>query len=265
MLPIGSILAHFPEVSLSTADEKSYSIKMNLINRIGVTVFGTPHIWFRMRSRILLSLFKDISKKSKILDGGCGYGIVSMTLAERGFENLTLVDLDESRISKIKKYSTEYKKINSIKPEVQSLTSLPYKDGSFDVVVSSEVIEHIKDDKKAFSELSRVLKKGGKLIITTPEYSKSNSLDYKQYGHEKPGYTLEEFKEMAKENNLILVKDMHYIYSLGKMMVNFLNKFNSKPVIALLFYPLYLISLLDKLLKIGESNSIVVVFKKINP
>ena len=102
-MPIGSILARFSSVNLSTADEKSYNIKMNLINKIAVLIFGTPHIWFRMRARILLSMFKNVPKNKEILDAGCGYGIVSMTLANMGFKNLNLIDLDENRINRVNK------------------------------------------------------------------------------------------------------------------------------------------------------------------
>jgi SAM-dependent methyltransferase len=46
------------------------------------------------------------------------------------------------------------------------LTGVP--DNTYDVAVSFQVIEHIRDDKKFVSEIHRVLKKGGKLIVTTP-------------------------------------------------------------------------------------------------
>lgn len=45
---------------------------------------------------------------------------------------------------------------------------LPYEDGFFDLVVSFDVFEHIEQDKKAVSEVYRVLKKGGKLVYSVP-------------------------------------------------------------------------------------------------
>ena len=48
------------------------------------------------------------------------------------------------------------------------LTKLPLKDNSFDIILCNHVIEHIKQDQKALSELLRVLKKGGTLILGTP-------------------------------------------------------------------------------------------------
>src|SRR5690606_26128029 len=48
---------------------------------------------------------------------------------------------------------------------------LPFKDASFDCVISSEVIEHIPDeDGKLIDELTRILKPGGTLVLGTPDY-----------------------------------------------------------------------------------------------
>lgn len=48
------------------------------------------------------------------------------------------------------------------------LTSLEFDDCDFDLLLSNHVLEHIPDDKKAMAEIFRVLKKGGKAIITVP-------------------------------------------------------------------------------------------------
>lgn len=47
---------------------------------------------------------------------------------------------------------------------------LPFKDGTFDAVVCSEVLEHIPDSRKAVRELVRVLKPGGELVVSVPRY-----------------------------------------------------------------------------------------------
>lgn len=48
------------------------------------------------------------------------------------------------------------------------IQKIPFKDKSFDVITVIEVIEHVKDPNKALDELHRVLKKGGVIILTTP-------------------------------------------------------------------------------------------------
>jgi SAM-dependent methyltransferase len=51
------------------------------------------------------------------------------------------------------------------------LEGIPLEDGHADVIVCQEGIEHLSDHARAFNEFNRLLKKGGKLIITTPSYS----------------------------------------------------------------------------------------------
>jgi SAM-dependent methyltransferase len=51
------------------------------------------------------------------------------------------------------------------------VTSLPFPDASFDLVCALDVIEHVDDDDSALSELSRVVKAGGVVLISTPLYS----------------------------------------------------------------------------------------------
>jgi SAM-dependent methyltransferase len=48
------------------------------------------------------------------------------------------------------------------------VTDLPYSEGSFDVVVCSHVLEHVPDDRRAMSELRRVLRPGGYAILLVP-------------------------------------------------------------------------------------------------
>ena len=49
--------------------------------------------------------------------------------------------------------------------------SLPFKDNSFDCLISSQVIEHIPYAPELFSEMNRVLRPGGILVIGTPDYA----------------------------------------------------------------------------------------------
>jgi len=51
---------------------------------------------------------------------------------------------------------------------VCDITSVPEKDASFDVILCSEVLEHVPDPTKALDEFARLLKPGGKLILTVP-------------------------------------------------------------------------------------------------
>lgn len=48
--------------------------------------------------------------------------------------------------------------------------ALPYADGTFDVVIASEILEHVPADEAAIAELVRVLKVGGTLAVTVPRW-----------------------------------------------------------------------------------------------
>lgn len=52
--------------------------------------------------------------------------------------------------------------------QCQDVEQLTYADGAFDVVTSTEVLEHVPDDRRAFGELHRVLRPGGLLLFTVP-------------------------------------------------------------------------------------------------
>jgi SAM-dependent methyltransferase len=53
---------------------------------------------------------------------------------------------------------------------IANVTNLPFKDGCFDKIICSEVLEHITDDKLAVRELLRVIKKDGVIGISVPHY-----------------------------------------------------------------------------------------------
>ena len=52
-----------------------------------------------------------------------------------------------------------------------AIASLPFADGQFDLVCAFDVIEHIGDDRSGFREVGRVLKKGGRLVLSVPIFA----------------------------------------------------------------------------------------------
>lgn len=106
-----------------------------------------------------LLLSDDICNKT-VLDAGCGNGWFSRKALERG---AVVVSLDISyEMLRHGKSAYQGRFVNA------SALELPFADGQFDIVLSSEMIEHTPDPILAISELSRVLKPGGTLALTTP-------------------------------------------------------------------------------------------------
>jgi len=105
--------------------------------------------------------------KLKVLDLGCGDGYLSCKIAERGF-NVTSVDLSQNRLDKFK---AQAEKLN-IKQVLGDITKIEFPSESFDVIVCSEVIEHLPNFKAVLAEACRLLKKGRYFIVTVPNNEK---------------------------------------------------------------------------------------------
>ena len=107
---------------------------------------------------------KDIiPKDSLVLELGCGEGYGTNLLSQH-FRKIVGLDVDRNTIDHAsRKYCSE-----NCFFEVYDGLENPYGDNTFDAVVSFQVIEHLRDDKKYVSEIYRVLKKKSKFILTTP-------------------------------------------------------------------------------------------------
>lgn len=118
-----------------------------------------------VRSEIVLNYLSP-KKGDKILDIGCGNARDIVYIVEKGAE-VTGIDISEGMIVEAKK-DLEVLGYKNITLEVGDATNLDYADNQFDKVLCSEVIEHIPNADKALDEICRILKPGGKLVLSTP-------------------------------------------------------------------------------------------------
>lgn len=100
------------------------------------------------------------NKKGKILNVGAGTGGTIPHLEK--FGDLRNVDISSDAIKYLKK--------NGYKADKANGTKLPYKNGEFSVVCAFDILEHVENDVDALKEWARVLKPGGKIVLTVPAY-----------------------------------------------------------------------------------------------
>ena len=119
--------------------------------------------WFVSRRELVLSHLKRFVKVDRplILDIGCGTGATSQLLSEYG--NVVSLDFSELALKACEKRGIA----NLLKG---SATLIPLADQSVDVIVATDILEHLESDSAAIREFQRVLKQTGIAIITVPAY-----------------------------------------------------------------------------------------------
>ena len=104
-----------------------------------------------------------LTRGKRVLDAGCGAGYGSAELAQSA-ERVTGVDIAPEAVE----FARAHYERPNLTFEQASCTELPFDDGSFDLVVAFEVIEHLEDWKGFLREVRRVLAPAGQLIVSTP-------------------------------------------------------------------------------------------------
>lgn len=126
--------------------------------------------WFRrtknkvLRRRWALRLVDGLAA-GRLLDAPCGTGELSRELTQRGH-----------RVWALDRNPTALAERDGIHFDVGDLNRpLPYADGFFDAIVSLEGIEHLESPAVCLGEFARVLRAGGRLVLTTPNVNNVQS------------------------------------------------------------------------------------------
>jgi len=112
---------------------------------------------------------------TSVLDLGCGMGRHAHEALRRGAA-VTAADLDKKALKHVEAVGTamleagEVRDGGSLVVTTANALKLRFGDASFDVVIVSEVFEHIPEDQAAMAEVFRVLRPGGIAAITVPRY-----------------------------------------------------------------------------------------------
>ncbi|MCI0400647.1 MAG: class I SAM-dependent methyltransferase [Gammaproteobacteria bacterium] len=113
---------------------------------------------------------RDVDGK-RCLEIGCGRGGFACWLASQQERPSEIVasDFAVTALEKGRTFAADHG-ISGIVWEQGDIQAIDHPAASFDTVISCETIEHVPDPRKALCELARVLKPGGRLFLTTPNY-----------------------------------------------------------------------------------------------
>ncbi|MBI3506479.1 MAG: class I SAM-dependent methyltransferase [Proteobacteria bacterium] len=128
-------------------------------------VVEKSHWWFVGRRRLLEAELDNAGASAgwRVLDLGSGTGANLRLLQARGISRLVGVDasLTAARYCKAKEFAPVL---------IGNAEKLPFADGSFDLILAMDVLEHVEDDARGASEIFRLLRPGGVAIVTVPAF-----------------------------------------------------------------------------------------------
>jgi ubiquinone/menaquinone biosynthesis C-methylase UbiE len=152
-----------------SADEYRNKIKDVYGGRKGalLATASKMSLHIRLGRRLIGSRRFDIRGMKSILDVGSGAGQIAGHLLEFSDRDtqITCTDLSAQMLRRARQ------RLKSERPAfvVADVTALPFADGSFDGITCGYVLEHVPDPERGLSELSRVLAKGGRMLLLTTE------------------------------------------------------------------------------------------------
>ena len=165
------------------------------------------HWWFKSRRKYLLDLLKDVPKDCKVLDIGCSSGIFLKDLENLGFkpENLFGIDISEVAIKNCKSNGI----LNCFVMDAQNITLTE----NFDIIIASDCLEHLQDDKKALKNWKSLLKIGGQMYVFVPAFMSLWSY-HDQINMHHRRYTKAELKSKIEVENLVIQKASYWNFFL---------------------------------------------------
>jgi SAM-dependent methyltransferase len=166
------------------------------------------HWWFVGRRLLFSDLIKglDLPLDAETLDVGTSTGTNLRLLRDLGFARITGVDQSPDAI----RFCAE-KGLGAV--QLGDIAALQLPDRRFDLVLATDVIEHVHDDLAALQELRRVLKPGGYLLLTVPAFHLLWGLQ-DDVSHHKRRYRLHNLLKMLAVADLFPRRYFYFNYLL---------------------------------------------------
>jgi SAM-dependent methyltransferase len=164
--------------------------------------YEESHFWFKGRRHLLLQLIKDYPSNAKILDIGCSGGVLLAELQKNNYHDISGVDISPKAIALAKQ-----RDVGKIYQSEAILT--PFPDSYFDIVIASDILEHLPDDSLALKEWQRILKPNGLMIIGVPAFQFLYSI-HDQINHHYRRYDKKDLLKLL--NNFPALKIIFFSY-----------------------------------------------------
>jgi SAM-dependent methyltransferase len=148
------------------------------------------HWWFRGRAAVVEALLArtPLVGEPRILDAGCGTGGNLLRYSQLG--TATGIDPSPEAVRFCRERGLEL-------VEQAGVEELPFADESFDLIVATDVLEHVAAEHEALRELWRVASPGGALLLTVPAYMWMWSAEDEKL-HHKRRYTRRRLREAVE-------------------------------------------------------------------
>ncbi len=166
------------------------------------------HWWFTGRRRLLGRMIAafGLPADARILDIGTSTGTNLRMLRDLGFSRYEGLDMSDEAV----RWCADkgYGKVTR-----GDACALPFPDASFDLVLATDIIEHVDDDVLALGEIRRVLKPGGRVLVTVPAFPILWGLQ-DEIGHHKRRYRMAELVTRIGQADLVVHRRFHFNYLL---------------------------------------------------
>jgi len=135
---------------------------MNHRDLTKAAVRGEPsYVWRAGQDRRLRMILDAAGERvaGSVLENGCGVGMYVEKLSSHGGD---VIGLEYDFPRAVEAHNRSEHILNA------AGENLPFHDGTFDLILSHEVLEHVQDDKAAVAEMVRALKPGGRIVVFCP-------------------------------------------------------------------------------------------------
>lgn len=164
------------------------------------------HWWFVGRRRLFKLLLSSKICKNPLLDVGCGVGSNLSLLDSMGFK---VIGLD----SEIYSLSLTKRRFSTIPLINGDLLSLPFKTNSIEMIIASDVLEHLEEDATGIKEIHRVLKREGEAIFTVPAFQFMWGIQ-DEVGRHKRRYSKKQFIKKIEGEGFKVLRSSYFNFFL---------------------------------------------------